>query len=83
MTKTCLIACGGPIGRVGEESHMKAMMKRVKAFLCSEAGPTATEYAVMLALVIVVALVAIQALGINVRDVFQGIGDEMDTVVAG
>ena len=83
MTKTCLVARGGSIGRVGEESQMKAVMKRVKGFLFSEAGPTATEYAVMLALIIVVALVAIQALGINVRDVFQGIGDEMDTVVDG
>ena len=60
---------------------MKAVMKRVQGLLVGEAGPTATEYAVMLALVIVVALVAIQALGINVRDIFQDLGNELDTVV--
>ena len=59
---------------------MKAVMKRVKGFLVSEAGPTATEYAVMLALIIVVALLAIQALGVNVRDIFQDLGDELAAV---
>lgn len=59
---------------------MKALEKRAKEFLVSEAGPTATEYAVMLALIIVVALVAIQALGANVRDIFQRIADVMATI---
>ena len=59
---------------------MNAVMKRVQSFLVSDAGPTATEYAVMLALIIVVALLAIQALGINVRDIFQDLGDELGAV---
>ena len=45
-------------------------MSRVKEFLRSEVGPTATEYAVMLALIIVVALGAISGLGSKVDSIF-------------
>jgi len=38
---------------------------RIRTFLRSEDGPTATEYAVMLALIIVTALTAISTLGSN------------------
>ena len=37
----------------------------VKRFLVSEDGPTAVEYAVMLALIVIVCLTAIQAIGTN------------------
>ena len=59
---------------------MKAVVKRAKEFLVSEAGPTATEYAVMLALIIIVAMIAIQSLGNTVKDMFQSLSDELDTV---
>jgi pilus assembly protein Flp/PilA len=49
---------------------MQALLKR---FLTSEDGPTATEYAVMLALIIVVALTAIQTLGTSVTGVFTDV----------
>jgi pilus assembly protein Flp/PilA len=42
---------------------MKALVKRVKGFIQSEDGPTATEYAVMLALIIVVCIATITSLG--------------------
>lgn len=42
---------------------MKSFINRAKSFLSSEAGPTATEYAVMLALIIVVCITAVQAIG--------------------
>ena len=42
---------------------MKSFINRAKSFLASEAGPTATEYAVMLALIIVVCITAVQAVG--------------------
>ena len=45
-------------------------MTRVKEFIGSEAGPTATEYAVMLALIIIVALGAIAGLGTTVNSIF-------------
>ena len=59
---------------------MKAVMKRARDFMVSEAGPTATEYAVMLALIIVVAIIAIQALGNTVKGMFQTLSDELGTV---
>ena len=52
---------------------MKAVMNRATSFLKSEDGPTATEYAVMLALIIVVAIGAITALGTKVSTVFANI----------
>jgi len=45
----------------------------MKSFLRSEDGPTATEYAVMLALIIIVALTAIQLLGEKVEDIFTDV----------
>ena len=59
---------------------MKAVMKRAKEFMVSEAGPTATEYAVMLALIIIVAMIAIQALGNTVKSMFQSLSDSLGTV---
>jgi pilus assembly protein Flp/PilA len=52
---------------------MKAFVNRVKAFLRDEEGATATEYAVMLALIIVIALGAISALGTKVSSTFAGV----------
>ena len=45
-------------------------MNRVMSFLQSEDGPTATEYAVMLALIIIIALGAIGGLGSKVSSIF-------------
>jgi len=45
----------------------------VRHFLRSEDGPTATEYAVMLALIIIVAIGAISGIGIKVSDVFTSV----------
>lgn len=49
------------------------MLNRIKQFLVNEDGPTATEYAVMLALIIIVALAAISALGSKVNDIFTAV----------
>lgn len=49
------------------------MLDRVKNFLKSEDGPTATEYAVMLALIIIVALGAITLLGNKVNTIFTNV----------
>lgn len=54
---------------------MKAIVNRFREFLVSEDGPTATEYAVMLALIIVVAIAAIQTLGTNVNQTFEDVND--------
>ncbi len=49
----------------------------VKRFLVSEDGPTAVEYAVMLALIIVVCLVAIQAVGTNASSTFTNVSGQL------
>ncbi len=52
---------------------MNAFLTRAKNFLKSEDGPTATEYAVMLALIIVVAIAAIGTLGGTVNEMFTSV----------
>lgn len=54
-------------------------MNLVKRFLQSEDGPTATEYAVMLALIIVVALAAITTLGTKVKTIFTNVEGALPT----
>jgi pilus assembly protein Flp/PilA len=53
---------------------MKNLVNAVKRFVKSEDGPTAVEYAVMLALIIVVCIAAIQALGTNANATFDTVG---------
>jgi pilus assembly protein Flp/PilA len=52
---------------------MNALVQRVKSFLVSEDGPTATEYAVMLALIIVACIAAITALGGALKGTFENL----------
>jgi pilus assembly protein Flp/PilA len=49
---------------------MFLLYQSLKRFLQAEDGPTAVEYAVMLALIIVVCVSAISALGSNANAVF-------------
>jgi pilus assembly protein Flp/PilA len=57
-------------------------MKRFLSFLKSEDGPTATEYAVMLALIIIVALGAITGLGQTVTGVFTDVDTSLPSGAA-
>ena len=50
------------------------LVKNVVEFLKREDGPTAVEYAVMLALIIVVCIAAITALGTNANSTFSAVG---------
>jgi len=50
---------------------MKGLAKKVQRFLVSEDGPTAVEYAVMLALIIIVCLTAVRAIGTGAKVKFQ------------
>ncbi len=52
---------------------MKSLAKKVQRFLVSEDGPTAVEYAVMLALIVIVCLTAIRAVGTNANTTFEGV----------
>ena len=52
---------------------MKSFAKKLHRFLVSEDGPTAVEYAVMLALIIIVCLTAIQQLGTQANTTFTDV----------
>ncbi len=56
---------------------MTNFVNRAKDFLRSEDGPTATEYAVMLALIIIVAIGTITTLGTTVKGVFANVNTEL------
>ena len=56
---------------------MKNFANSIKKFLVSEDGPTAVEYAVMLALIVIVCLTAIQAIGNNANTKFGQIRDAL------
>ena len=49
------------------------MLNSIKNFLKSEDGPTAVEYAVMLALIVIVCLTAISAVGTNANAKFDAV----------
>ncbi len=52
---------------------MNKWIARTKQFLRDEDGPTAVEYAVMLALIIVVCITAITTLGSNANGTFSNV----------
>ena len=52
---------------------MRKWLERAKEFVRREDGPTAVEYAVMLALIIVVCIAAIATLGTNANKVFSNV----------
>ena len=52
---------------------MNSLAKSVRRFLVSEDGPTAVEYAVMLALIVIVCLTAISSLGTAAKNDFYRI----------
>jgi pilus assembly protein Flp/PilA len=56
---------------------MMHIAKKMRRFLTSEDGPTAVEYAVMLALIIIVCLVAINSLGTNANTTFTNVANSI------
>lgn len=50
---------------------MKTPLLAIRRFLVSEDGPTAVEYAVMLALIIIVCLTAISSVGTRTSSTFN------------
>ena len=53
------------------------MLQHIKTFLKSEDGPTAVEYAVMLALIVIVCLTAIRAVGTNANARFNQVSNQL------
>jgi len=54
---------------------MRKFLNAAVDFMKREDGPTAVEYAVMLALIIVVCIVAITALGTNANKTFTNVSN--------
>jgi pilus assembly protein Flp/PilA len=59
------------------EGIMTQYALRIRRFLVSEDGPTAVEYAVMLALIVVVCLVAIGQIGTNANATFTSVANSL------
>lgn len=56
---------------------MKSLLLRIRRFLHGEEGPTAVEYAVMLALIVVVCLTTIRAVGTNANATFSKVSTSL------
>jgi pilus assembly protein Flp/PilA len=56
---------------------MKSLASKVQRFLVSEDGPTAVEYAVMLALIVIVCLTAIRSIGTNASLTFTDVAGQL------
>ena len=56
---------------------MRNVAKKFVEFMKKEDGPTAVEYAVMLALIIVVCIAAITTLGSNANSTFSFVGSSI------
>jgi len=57
---------------------MRPFAESIRRFLVSEQGPTAVEYAVMLAMIILVCIAAIQALGNAANGTFTNVSANMN-----
>ena len=56
---------------------LRRFVRQAVNFLQNEDGPTAVEYAVMLALIIVVCITAITTLGSNANNTFSYVGTQV------
>ncbi len=56
---------------------MSSFTSKLRRFLTSEAGPTAVEYAVMLALIVVVCLSAISLIGTQSSTTFNNVAKSL------
>ena len=53
------------------------MLNSIKKFLKSEDGPTAVEYAVMLALIVIVCIAAVRSIGTAANARFEEVATEI------
>jgi pilus assembly protein Flp/PilA len=80
LTASFQKGCGKDIVDTGIRERITPMRKFAQAFVDfvkREDGPTAVEYAVMLALIIVVCLAAITTLGQNANSTFNTVGQKI------
>jgi pilus assembly protein Flp/PilA len=58
-------------------SSMTTLVNKIQRFLSSEDGPTAVEYAVMLALILVACITIVSSLGTSVSSTFNTVNSSM------
>lgn len=63
--------------RILPKLKMKSVVMSVRQFLVSEDGPTAVEYAVMLALIIVVCIATVTSIGTKANAKFQSAASKL------
>ncbi len=56
---------------------MRSLISRVQRFVISEDGPTAVEYAVMLALILVACITIITTLGTSISSTFGKVNSSL------
>jgi pilus assembly protein Flp/PilA len=56
---------------------VQSLSRQVLAFLKNEDGPTAVEYALMMALIIVVCILSITLLGTNSNNTYSYVGTQV------
>ncbi len=56
---------------------MNSLVLNVRRFLVQEDGPTAVEYAVMLALIVIACLASISLIGTQVNTTFSNVADSL------
>ena len=56
---------------------MQRILRTLRRFLMDQDGPTAVEYAVMLALIVIVCLSAIRTLGTNSKTTFTNVANSI------
>jgi pilus assembly protein Flp/PilA len=77
----CSLCSGTNVGShlfFPSEEDMKNFVSKVQRFLKSEDGPTAVEYAIMLALIVVVCLTAIGSIGSSANSQFNSIATSLN-----
>jgi pilus assembly protein Flp/PilA len=65
------------LSRFDEEKTMRGVISKVQRFVVSEDGPTAVEYAVMLALIVVACVSIVGALGKSISGTFSSVSSTL------
>ena len=62
---------------------MKKLITKVQKFIQAEDGPTAVEYAIMLALIVIVCITAITSVGTAANGAFNNVATELQSLPGG
>ncbi len=57
---------------------MQTWIDRIRMFICSEEGPTAVEYSVMLMLIIMICLAAIALIGTETNTTYENMSRSLN-----